>query len=120
MASKAKKPVAKPAAKRAPKPTPKAPAPVAPAPVVVVPPTPGPTADLTPEPVVRVEPTPPAEPKKGLTPAEELIEVEKEIAALQARLWELHHPIVEFPKMVKGRTFNTREEQDAAGPEFKD
>jgi len=29
-------------------------------------------------------------------------------------------PEIEFPKMVKGRSFQTRAEQDAAGPEFAD
>jgi hypothetical protein len=99
--------------------------PVDPAPVVIVQPVPEPIVQPNPEPVIRMEPIKPAKPKKGLTPEEETIAVEKEIAALQARLWELQHPIIEFPKMVTpkvgpARTFNSREEQDAAGPDYAD
>ena len=119
--------------KRAKKPTKKATgakkaaeAPVAPTPVTTMPqPEPEPVIQPNPEPPVPVEPVVPAKPKKGLTPEEEIVAVEKEIASLQARLWELQHPIIEFPKMVTpkvgpARTFNSREEQDAAGPDYAD
>ena len=58
----------------------------------------------------------------GLTPEQELAELEKRIAVDQARAEELRFRInfAEFPKMVKGRTFASRAEQDAAGPEFAD
>lgn len=99
---------------------------VAPTPVVMVPPVPEPTIQPESEPPVR-PPDPPkaAEPIKGFTPEEERMELEKQIASLQARLWELDHPIVEFPKMVTpahgpARTFNSHEEQDAAGPDYAD
>jgi len=74
-----------------------------------------------PEPPPR-PPDPPkaAKPMKGLSPDEEIIEVNKQILSLQARLWELEHPFQEFPKMVKGVTFLTREDQDKAGPEYAD
>jgi len=80
-------------------------------------------------PVILPNPDPPArppdppkatKPMKGLTPEEEIIEVNKKIEALKARLFELEHPIIEFPKMVKGHTFNSREEQDRAGKDFAD
>jgi hypothetical protein len=71
-------------------------------------------------------------PDDGLT-ADELKEVQtfetnvereeaKEAAspALEAKKRALQHPVIEFPKMVKGRSFQTRAEQDAAGPEFAD
>ncbi len=112
-----------PKTKKAPKPTNKAGAetPVAPTPVTTMAqPEPEPVIQPNPDPVPPPEPVIPAKPIKGLTPAEEIIEVQKQIESLKARLWELEHPILEFPKMVKGHTFNSREEQDAAGPEFAD
>jgi hypothetical protein len=126
-----------------PKPTKKAAgakAPVAPTSVIVAhtdkkaepQPPPMPVTTLVqpvPEPIILPNPDPPvrppdppkaAKPMKGLTPDEERAEIEKQILSLQARLWELDHPFKEFPKMVKGVTFQTREEQDKAGKEYAD
>ena len=47
-------------------------------------------------------------------------QLEARIAADQALLDALKHPPVEFPKMVKGHIFASREAQDAAGPDFAD
>jgi hypothetical protein len=60
-------------------------------------------------------PAPPA-----LTPEEEASALEARVAADQARVQQLRNPAVEFPKYVKGHVFNSRAEQDAAGPEFAD
>ena len=106
-------PKAKRAPKAAEKPTKKAAGAEAPvAPTVILP-----NPDPPPRPA---DPPRAAKPMRGLSPLEERLEVEKQIASLQARLWELDHPIIEFPKMVNGHTFNSREEQDAAGPDFAD
>jgi hypothetical protein len=96
-----------------------------PAPVTIVPDPPVQTIQPNPEPVVRVEPVKPAKAMKGLTPEEEILEVEKQIESLKARLFELQHPVIEFPKMVTpvhgpARTFANREEQDKAGPDYAD
>ena len=72
------------------------------------------------DPPAKVEPVIPTKAAKGLSPLEEIAKLQKRIAEDQARLWELEHPIIEFPKMVKGRTFNSREEQDAAGKDYAD
>jgi len=53
-----------------------------------------------------------------LSPADEIACLEAEIVKAQARIFELQHPPVPFPKMVKGRTFATQAELDAAGKEF--
>lgn len=52
----------------------------------------------------------------------EIKALEASIAADQARLTEFKakRDFVEFPKMVKERTFGSREEQDAAGPDYAD
>lgn len=55
-----------------------------------------------------------------LTPDQEIAELENRIAVDQARIHQLRNPIIEFPKMVKDRTFASREEQYAAGPEYAD
>ncbi len=61
-----------------------------------------------------------------LSPEEEIAMLEQRIAADQARLEQLRRPFVEFPKMVRSRrdgearTFKSRTEQDAAGPDFAD
>jgi len=103
--------------------TPEEPKPVVGTPVTVVPPEPILAPQPPPhmlEPVVR-PPEPPAPTKPlGLPPAEELAELQKRVASDLARIWELEHPIIEFPKMVNGRTFQNRAEQDAAGPDFAD
>jgi hypothetical protein len=97
-----------------------------PTPVVVVQPVPEPVIQPNPEPPARPPaPTKAAKPIKGLTPEEEQLELEKQIASLQARIYELQHPFAEFPKMVTAKngvsmTFNSRKEQDAAGPEYAD
>jgi hypothetical protein len=92
-----------------------------PTPVTIVSPVPEPPAQPVAEPFVHPEPPlPPADPIPGLTPDEEIKEVQRRIASLQARLRELEHPFQEYPKMVKGHTFNSREEQDAAGSDFAD
>lgn len=54
--------------------------------------------------------------------AQEIEALEASIAADQVRLEELRFRanFQEFPKMVKGHVFNSRAEQDAAGPEFAD
>ncbi len=49
--------------------------------------------------------------KKALAPDEEIKQLRERIAADQARLWELEHPIQEFPKMVKGITVDTPEQE---------
>src|SRR5687768_9126992 len=81
---------------------------------------PEPPAELEPVESVRVEGPKPTKPAKGLSPDEEIARLRKRIAEDEARIWELEHPVQEYPKMVKGQTFNSKEEQDAAGPEFKD
>jgi hypothetical protein len=92
-----------------------------PTPVTIVSPVPEPTIQPAAEAFVHPEPPPPpAKPIPGLTPDEEIKEVQRRIASLQARLRELEHPFQEYPKMVKGHTFNSREEQDAAGSDFAD
>ena len=53
-------------------------------------------------------------------PEEELAFLQDRIAKDQKRVWELEHPIIEFPKMVNGRTFANRAEQDAAGADYAD
>jgi len=108
----------------APRPRPPSPAP-APPPAPVAP---------QPEPV-KPDPRPPEPPafeppklteakhvthKAPVAPEAEIALLEARIAFDQKRLWELQHPIIEFPKMVNGRTFADRAEQDAAGPEFAD
>jgi len=55
-----------------------------------------------------------------LTSDQEIAELEKRIASDQARVYQLQHPVIEFPKWVNGRLFNSRAEQDAAGHDFKD
>lgn len=67
-------------------------------------------------------PKKPHRPINTLSPEEidELAQLRKRMASDEVRLWELEHPIIEFPKMVNGRTFDSRREQDAAGPEFAD
>ena len=67
------------------------------------------------EPVAK--PAPPVDPAAV---AAEITALEAQIAALQAKLLTLQKPEIEFPKMVKGRSFKDRAEQDAAGPEFAD
>lgn len=62
----------------------------------------------------------PSKPAKAETAPADPAELEAKIAELQKQLYDLHHPVIEFPKMVKGHTFQTRAEQDAAGPEFAD
>lgn len=56
------------------------------------------------------------------TTEQEIADLEGRIGSDQARLAELRakKAFVEFPKMVKGHIFNSRAEQDAAGPEFAD
>lgn len=94
-------------------------APAAPVPVVVVPPeVPKPE-----QPDIPAEPRPPEPPKpskpiKGLTPDEEIAEIEKRIASDQARLEQLRNPFQEYPKMVNGVTFNSLKEHEAAGSDF--
>lgn len=48
--------------------------------------------------------------------------LEASIAAGQARLAEIRakRDFKEFPKFVKGQIFASREEQDAAGPDYAD
>jgi hypothetical protein len=68
---------------------------------------------------VAVEASAPAAPAvHDLTSKEEIALLRKRIAEDQARLEQLLHPPVEFPKWVKDRVFASREEQDAAGPEY--
>jgi len=99
---------------------PEEPKPVVGTPVTIVPPVPLVTAQPQQEPVVR-PPEPPVPTKPlGLPPEQELAELQKRVASDLARIWELEHPIIEFPKMVNGRTFKDRAEQDAAGPDFAD
>lgn len=54
------------------------------------------------------------------TSDEELASLREAIAKAEARIFTLEHPTVEFPKMVKGLIFASREAQDAAGPEYAD
>jgi len=115
----------------APEPEPE-PKPVVGTPVTIVPPVP--VKAPQPEPV-KPDPRPPEPPafeppklteakhgthKPSVAPEAEIALLEARIAFDQKRLWELQHPIIEFPKMVNGRTFADRAEQDAAGPEFAD
>ena len=102
-------------------PPPPPPAPV-PAPVTIVAPeVPPPTVLAVEEPVRPPEPPAPSKPLKGnLAPADEIAELEKRIASDQERIRLLQNPIVEFPKIVNNRRFESREEQDAAGPDFAD
>jgi hypothetical protein len=105
--------------------------------VAKAPPPPEPKTAPEPEPPVALEPevAPPAPPPSerapelpvaskplagDLTPDQEIAELEKRIASDQARVYQLQHPVIEFPKWVNGRLFNSRAEQDAAGPDFKD
>jgi len=55
-----------------------------------------------------------------LSPDQEIALLEERIAFLRKRADSLRHPFIEFPKMVKGRTFASREEQDKAGPDYAD
>lgn len=98
----------------------------APTPVVIVQPVPEQIIQPNPEPPPRPPDPPKAlKPMKGVTPDEEQAELERQILAIQARIREIQNPYQEYPKMVTpkngmSRTFATREEQDAAGPEYRD
>jgi hypothetical protein len=69
-----------------------------------------------------VSPTPDKSREAEKSRHQEIKELEASIAEDQKRLDDLRRErdYVEFPKMVKGRTFASREEQDAAGPDFAD
>ena len=60
------------------------------------------------------------EPAVELPTADQIALLEAEIVKTQARIFTLQHPTIEYPKMVKGRTFQTKAERDAAGPEWAD
>ena len=48
------------------------------------------------------DPPAPTKPAKGLSPLEEIAQLRKRISEDEARVWELEHPIIEYPKMLKG------------------
>lgn len=58
--------------------------------------------------------------ESGETPQEEKARLEALLEAVNKRILELRTPWHEYPKMVNGITFNSREEQDKAGPDFAD
>lgn len=63
---------------------------------------------------------PPAPPVPVPSLDAEIADLEGRIAADQARLAALiaRRDFKEYPKDVNGRTFGSREEQDAAGPDY--
>jgi hypothetical protein len=89
-----------------------------PAPDVATPPVPEPAPAPSPNPAPPKAPQPKA--ARALSPKEEVAFLRKRIAADEARIHQLERPFVEFPKMVNGRVFHSRAQQDAAGEAFVD
>lgn len=88
----------------------------APEPVAIMQPHVDPPADLKSEPVERPpDPPAPTKPAKGLTPEEEIAKLRGDIASAEARIWELEHPVVEYPKWVKGHLYESAEQEKAGG-----